>query len=190
MVETLMPLRVMHTAPFTGREPVHVAIKQAAAICSKTPLKSPYPEKELELHWQNGQESQHFKIVQLFSFYLWFRKTSLKGGRACHWQSMSQPYTMTYHNQTYTLRETNPILWWMTTHTIPDRWKQSLYTNRWHTYTLTDDNLPYNLTDDNQAYKLTDDNQSFTMTDDIAIPWEIKSLYNDRWQPILYPEIW
>ena len=82
MVEMLVPLRVMHTVPFSGTQPVHVTIKQAATVCSQTPFKCYVPEKlevmlaarPRKLVFQNGPDFQ-------------IRKTSLKWAAAHHQQT-------------------------------------------------------------------------------------------------------
>ena len=97
MAEPLVPMRAMHTIPISGTQPVHVAIKQAAAVCSQTPLKfsvdRPPASKSQSLWWQDSPESQVFKQCSIFLATTKSKqnktkqknqKTSLKGAAASH----------------------------------------------------------------------------------------------------------
>ena len=74
----LLPLRVMHIAPFSGIQSVNVVIKQVVALCLQTPLKCSIAKPPQSLSLQHVPGS-HFKIMWLFFCYQCIRKPSLKG---------------------------------------------------------------------------------------------------------------
>ena len=66
---------------FSSTQPVHDAIKQAAAVCSKIPLKcsvaGPPAWKSHRLHWQHRPEIWHFKMATAFFLILLNQEKSL-----------------------------------------------------------------------------------------------------------------